>query len=426
MRLAFLCGSLEPGRDGVGDYTRRLAGELIRQGHPSIILALNDKYKPEAGSEKAEGRRQKGELDEGGEGRQRNFHLPSSISHLLETQRSEGTNVECLRLPGALGWTERVELARQWLEDFNPDWVSLQYVCYGYHPKGLAWRWNRLFAELGSMARHRHLMFHELWIDPPPWHRQLLGMVQQWIIHNLHRHFRPDIVTTSMTSFQQRLSRIGIMARVLPLFGNIPIASHNDERIHELLREAGCKLVQQPRNTFLNGIFFGTVHPNFNVAPLIRWLAELRSRTSRPVLLSMIGRGGPGAEVLAKQLVSALPDAVEVVSLGEQPEATISQVLQFADFGINTGSPEFLGKSGTFAAMREHGLPVVLADGELDSIDLQSSVPPVLQFSNNNSVSVFLRSVCLSKVTVGAAPTLANLIQIFEKVVIGPRQTVHP
>lgn len=34
MRLAFICVSLEPGRDGVGDYTRSLAAECIRQGRP--------------------------------------------------------------------------------------------------------------------------------------------------------------------------------------------------------------------------------------------------------------------------------------------------------------------------------------------------------------------------------------------------------
>ena len=43
MKLIFICGSLEPGRDGVGDYTRRLAGELIRQGHQIAIIALNYK-----------------------------------------------------------------------------------------------------------------------------------------------------------------------------------------------------------------------------------------------------------------------------------------------------------------------------------------------------------------------------------------------
>src|SRR5690606_39818307 len=44
MNIAFICGSLEPGKDGVGDYTRRLAGELLRNGHNATIIAINDRY----------------------------------------------------------------------------------------------------------------------------------------------------------------------------------------------------------------------------------------------------------------------------------------------------------------------------------------------------------------------------------------------
>ena len=44
MKIIFLCGSLEPGRDGVGDYVLLLSGELVRQGHQASIIALNDVY----------------------------------------------------------------------------------------------------------------------------------------------------------------------------------------------------------------------------------------------------------------------------------------------------------------------------------------------------------------------------------------------
>ena len=44
MRIVFLCGSLEQGRDGVGDYTRKLAGQLIRCGHNVVAVSLNDNY----------------------------------------------------------------------------------------------------------------------------------------------------------------------------------------------------------------------------------------------------------------------------------------------------------------------------------------------------------------------------------------------
>jgi Trk K+ transport system NAD-binding subunit len=43
MKIAFICGSLEPGRDGVGDYTRRLAGELVKQQHEVLVIAFNDR-----------------------------------------------------------------------------------------------------------------------------------------------------------------------------------------------------------------------------------------------------------------------------------------------------------------------------------------------------------------------------------------------
>jgi hypothetical protein len=308
-----------------------------------------------------------------------------------------------------------MEVVRNALKRFSPDWISLQYVCYGYHPRGLAWRWNPVFAELGNIAAHRHLMLHELWIDPPPFHRRLIGLGQRWVVCNLHRRFRPDVVTTTMPFYQRRLSGAGITANVLPLFGNIPIAPRDDNRIAGLLRAAGSRIVQRPRTEFLNGVFFGTVHPDFDGAPLIRWLAELRSRADKTILLTMIGRTGIASERLAKQLIHSASDAVEVIPLGEQPEEIISQALQFADFGINTGSPEFLGKSGTFAAMREHGLPVVLAEGELDANILKNGMPPVLQFSNKDSVSVVMNYSRVPNAGIGVTHTAAELIQHFEK-----------
>ena len=43
MKILFFCGSAEPGKDGVGDYTRRLCGELLRIGHETQILSLFDR-----------------------------------------------------------------------------------------------------------------------------------------------------------------------------------------------------------------------------------------------------------------------------------------------------------------------------------------------------------------------------------------------
>jgi len=312
----------------------------------------------------------------------------------------------------------RAGVAQESLHSFRPDWVSLQYVCYAYHPKGLAWRWNPLFTRLGATAGHRHLMLHELWSGEgghPPLKHRVIGLGQRWTVHHLHRQFQPGVVTTNTHPFLQRLARRGISARVLPLFGNIPMARRDDDKIAGLLGSAGSQIAQQPRNTFLHGVFFGTVHPDFDVQPLAGWLTELQRQMSKPVLLSMVGRAGNASTRVASQLIKLVPGKLELVPLGEQSEEVVSQSLQFADFGINTGSPEHLGKSGTFAAMREHGLPVVIADGLLDTVANGQATPPVMQFSRRDSVTELFGYARQSSPTTGVSQTALTMIQLLNQ-----------
>ena len=97
MRLAFLTSSLAPGRNGVGDYTRHLAAELDRQGHPCLAIGLAD----------------------------------------TETVLEEG-GTPVVRLAADRPWPERLLQARAALAGFAPDWVSLQFVAYAWHPRGYA------------------------------------------------------------------------------------------------------------------------------------------------------------------------------------------------------------------------------------------------------------------------------------------------
>jgi hypothetical protein len=383
LKIVFITSSLEPGRDGVGDYSRRLAGEIIRQGNPCNVLSLNDAYVSE---------------------------------HSFDYQEMEGASIPVLRLPRLMPLRERMTVARQFVSDFKPDWVSLQYVCYGYHPKGLAWMWNGALSELGGVGRHRHLMLHELWIGPPPLKRWLIGSVQRWGIRDLYLRFMPDLVTTSNSLYQKRLLRQKIVSKVIPLFGNIPIEPRNDQRILSLLDKAGCRMVRRPRGSYVIGVIFGTIHPDFDSIPLINWLLELGSVVSKPVLLSLIGRNGPVAEDFCRHLTNSLPDGLEVVMLGEHASEIISQTLSFADFGINTGSVKHLGKSGTFAAMRDHGLPVVISDGELDASLLNNDGPQVFQFSTMNSVKGVAYNSRVRLCRGGVEGTASDLIRCFEEV----------
>jgi hypothetical protein len=49
-----------------------------------------------------------------------------------------------------------------------------------------------------------------------------------------------------------------------------------------------------------------------------------------------------------------------MLRLGEQPAVRISELLNTADFGIATSTLPLIGKSGTAAAMFDHGLPVIV------------------------------------------------------------------
>src|SRR5690606_23289428 len=95
MKILFICGALEEGKDGVGDYTRRLAGELVRHGHQATIIAYNDRH----------------------------------ISTIMDSVQQDGdTAVQVLRLPSVLKAKEKVKLSRDYAQQFQPDWISLQLV----------------------------------------------------------------------------------------------------------------------------------------------------------------------------------------------------------------------------------------------------------------------------------------------------------
>src|SRR5690606_24463810 len=104
MKIIFICGCLEPGKDGVGDYTRRLAGELIRQDIPVGIISYNDMFVED---------------------------------EILEHQVSENTPIPCLRIPKAWSRRKRSDHAKIWVKHNNPEWLSLQFVIYSFNDKGL-------------------------------------------------------------------------------------------------------------------------------------------------------------------------------------------------------------------------------------------------------------------------------------------------
>ena len=335
MRLLFLCGGLEPGRDGVGDYTRSLAAECVRQGHEVRLLALND-------------------------------HLAARV--LNEPQLAEATPVPCVRYPAARPGRERFADAAREVEAFAPDWISLQFVPYGFHPKGIPWRLARGLEKIIA-GRPLQLMFHELWIGfgpGAPLKERLVGALQRRCIFDLVRRLRPRAVHTSNAAYAVLLDNGGVRAEVLPIFGNIPVVPNAP--LPAAFLEAGIPLELAERRQWLVGLFFGTIHPEWEPEALIEPLMRAATSEGRRVALVSAGRLGVSGEAAWERMGRAYGNdgaQIRFIRCGELPPAEISALMQTADFGVAVSPWLLLDKSGSAAAMADHGLPVVFtrADG---------------------------------------------------------------
>jgi hypothetical protein len=300
MRIAFVTSCLEPECDGVGDYTSLLAEECERRGHAVTRLALND-------------------------------------GRIFEVIESPGL----LRLPAASSWPERLARARVWLEAFSPDWVSLQFVNYGFHPRGFAMRTATRLRKLFA-GWPVQVFLHELWIGGETgasWKHRVLGWWQRQGLLALLRTLDVRVIHTSNATYVHRLARHGLVAKRLPLFGSLPTPAAS-------LREKG--------DTWTFALF-GTLHPVWPAEPLFTHLRAL----SRPVEIVHAGNIGTG-EALWRQLEATYGTTFRFRRLGRLSPQALADFFATADFGVATTPWEIIGKSASVAAMLDCGLPVVV------------------------------------------------------------------
>ena len=330
-KIAFLTAGLEPGADGVGDYSRLLARALVRQGHQCLLVALNDQW------------------------------LTDSSDLTVE-----GDGLLGLRLPARMEWPRRIELAKERLRTFAPDWISLQFVAHGFQKKGILLFQNKWLARL-LQTKSVHIMFHELWIGEDVDKRlknRIIGKVQKHFVLKLATRLRPKLVHTSNHYYASRLRKGGLTAKVLPLFGNIPVLGTGaDEWLFEELRAAGLDIDSRNRDSFWLFGLFGSIYPEWPGLPLFRRLRDLAEERARKIAVISIGRISP-REALWDNWAGDVSRIV-FLRLGAQPAERISQFLNSIDFGITTTPYVVAGKSGALTAMLEHGVPVIASWGDI-------------------------------------------------------------
>jgi glycosyltransferase involved in cell wall biosynthesis len=328
LKILFVCSCLEPGLDGVGDYTRRLALELTARGHSCSLLALADPQIKKAASG-----------DFGG---------------------ASGA-VSVLRLPATDSWPGRLRQAKRFREDFAPDWISWQIVLYGFDPRGLSFGLGARCREISGDCRNQ-VMFHEIWIgeaEHSSLKHKIIGKGQRLIIKDLLDKLRPLVVHTHTPLYRHLLGGLGCQAAILPLFGNIPITARpRPDWLAEKWPE-GWGQFHAERNSWWIFVVFGSIHPEWDAGDFLRRASAASQRAGKKCLLIAIGRPGVAGERMLRDLQKREGDFARLLNLGWQAEEDVSQCLSAADFGVSAGPPEYVFKSGTAAAMIEHGLPVI-------------------------------------------------------------------
>lgn len=323
MRVNFVTGSLEPGRTGVGDYTRLLAAEGPGHAADCRMLALHDAFvaDPTGGDEIAGGS----------------------------------------RFPAGRGLAASIEWLKHRLAADRPDWISLQFVPYAFHKRGLVWPALKGLAK--SLRGYKlQITFHEVWIgqhEGAPLKQKITGYLQREMIRRFVAASGPASVHTSIPLYQNLLRSIGVRAELLPLFSNVPVADGNaDTWMLPRLGAAGGSEAGTDRTSWWLGGIFGSIHEDFDHANLLPAVIRAANELGRRPVCLWIGRPSRG-EQLWNEMKNRHGREVTFVKLGEQSPKLVSQVLNSLDVGLAATPLDVIGKSGAAAAMLEHGLPVL-------------------------------------------------------------------
>ncbi|WP_157278344.1 glycosyltransferase [Olivibacter sitiensis] len=317
MKITFICGSMQPGKDGVGDYTRRLAAALIKLGHQASVIALYDKE----------------------------VRIETSIE-----QEQEGVTVPVLRLPFRLSWNKKKIFVENWLNEYDPDWLSLQYVPYSFSKKGIPIFLGNKLSAISDNIRW-HVMVHEPFLGlGKSVKSQIIRVLQIYSLKSLGWNLNP-IFHTSIFHYKAMIDgELNIDTKIMGLFGNIPLSNVEN---HSSRLKKKTSLVK-------TGVYFGSAPPPRHFDFFMSKINAYHNKYGvaiRMILCGDLGVNGKDFELALKS--SLLNRGIqEIEVLGRIPSYKIADVFRKVDFGISRVPTRLLGKSGSTISMLEHGLPV--------------------------------------------------------------------
>ena len=333
MRVGLVCGYLVPTRDGVADYTRRLAVHLRLTGLEPLVITTYECTG--AAGKDAVGVTQRWDV--------RRIAAAARVMRRLDLDL-----VHVQFAPSVFGFSRAVGL----LPLFLPRRIPLIVTLHEYGVSSVAGRGRRLRSALWSAAERRGYADRET---------LLLAARATCLLVTSPEHL--DVLRV-------RFGRHAPAALEVPIGPNVEVATGDQAQARaDVRREIGAA----PAAPLV--VFFGFLHPEKALDRLIAAVAALRTHRPGTQLLLIGGTeshsvSGTAAHQLRRELgqvaaACGVQDSVHFT--GYVPDAEVSRLLQAADvaaFPLNAGVTR---KSGSLLAALAAGVPVVAsaAPGEV-------------------------------------------------------------
>lgn len=324
MRVGLVCGHFDPARDGVADYTRRLAEHLQTAGLDPLIATAYcyDEAHPRALGVTA------------------SWDASGVLVAARMLARLELDAVHVQFAPSAFGFRRAVGLLPQLLPAWLPVLTTLHEYGVWAPPRARA----RSRRALWSMLERRSRVDRETLFLVSRARQVLVTSTEH--LRTLHARFPPQ----------------AIPALEVPIGPNVDLLPIDRQEVRAAVRR---KLGMPPDAPLV--VFFGFLHPEKGLERLIT--AAARVRRVRPGLrLVLIGgaeshsvRGSAAAKLRTRLKRTAGEEGMSenVILTGYLPEAEVSHLLQAADAAAFPFDAGVTAKSSSLLAALAHGTPTV-------------------------------------------------------------------
>ena len=193
MRILFITNNLPPFVDGVGDYTYNLAREFAKHGHEVHVVCRNK-----------------------------------------EEIRDEYEDIHVAKIVRKWNRQAGKEIA-EYIRENGIEVVSLQYVPYAYHPKGLPYGLISAVEEIKKTVARLMVFCHEVSVEffNVSLKKRIYEKLMRYVSKNILQ--KADCMATSLVHYRTMMEGLGCKhVGVIPIASNIPERQYSKQETLEL------------------------------------------------------------------------------------------------------------------------------------------------------------------------------------------------